>query len=221
VPLVAIDSHNNHLVQDLLDAGADPNQDVPTFGLSATPLQIAVAYQQISLVQTLLQAGANVDYLGMGSGARTAIQEAVEDGNLELVDMLLEAGADVNAPPGDLSGATALQIAAIQGYLGVARKLLDAGANVNAARAHFHGRTALEGAAENGRIDMLHLLLSEGALIEGRGRRQYIRVVKLAKINGHNAAAKLLKSYSCWTELDSIQHDQEYVGMDSDLEESV
>ncbi|KAH9211437.1 hypothetical protein DL95DRAFT_511072 [Leptodontidium sp. 2 PMI_412] len=134
--------------------------------------------------------------------------------------MLLEAGADVNAPPAYQGGATAIQIAAIQGYLGIARKLLEVGANVNAARASFHGRTALEGAAENGRIDMLHLLLGGGTLIEGRGRRQYIRAVKLAETNGHNAAAKLLKSYSCWTELDSLQYDQEYIETDSDVEGS-
>jgi ankyrin repeat protein len=216
---VAIDYDNDHLVQDLLDAGANLDSEHHKYGMSSTPLRTAVARQQISLVETLLQAGANVDYVGTGGWARTALQEAVETGNPRLVNMLLEARADVNAPPAYLGGATAMQIAAIQGYLGIARKLLEAGANVNAARGPFHGRTALEGAAENGRIDMLHLLLSEGTLIEGRGRRQYIRAVKLAETNGHNAAAKLLKSYSCWTELDSLEHDQEYVGMDSDLEE--
>jgi ankyrin repeat protein len=215
--VVAINYDNNNLVQDLLDAGANPDSERDEYGMSSTPLSAAVAGQQISLVETLLKAGANVNYIGTGGWARTALQEAVETGNLGLVNMLLEAGADVNVPPAYLGGATAMQIAAIQGYLGIARKLLETGADVNAARAKFRGRTALEGAAENGRIDMLHLLLSEGTLIEDRGRRQYIRAVKLAETNGHNAAAKLLKSYSCWTELDSLQHDQEYVG-DSDIE---
>ncbi|KAH9211436.1 ankyrin repeat-containing domain protein [Leptodontidium sp. 2 PMI_412] len=59
---VAINYHNDHLVQDLLDAGADVDSERHEYGMSSTPLCTAVARQQISLVETLLLAGANVDY---------------------------------------------------------------------------------------------------------------------------------------------------------------
>lgn len=209
---IAIESKHNHLVQGLLDAGADPNSILYSYGTSTTPLDAAVAKQCIPLVQTLLERGANIDLLGGGFFSRTPLQKAVEIGNVELVDMLLEAGANVNGPIAVKGGATALQIAAITGYLGIARKLLNAGANVNAKASYRDGRTALEGAAENGRIDMLYMLLGEGAAIEGRARRHYVRAIKLADINGHGAAAKLLRSWSDWTELDSRQYDEEFVG---------
>ncbi|KAL2816444.1 ankyrin repeat-containing domain protein [Aspergillus cavernicola] len=176
--------------------------------VASTPLLTAVKDQQTALVKILLKASADVDHLPRGC-SRTALQKVVESGNLELVDLLLEAGANVNANPASDGGATALQLAAIQGYLVIARRLIELGANINAAKAKFNGRTALEGAAENGRIDMLHLLLSEGARIEGDDRKQYTRAVRLAEMNGHQAAAKLLRSHGNWTELDSLGYERE------------
>ena len=132
---------------------------------------------------------------------RSNLQNAAEVGSLEIVKLLIDAGASVNEPPGMEGGATSLQLAAIKGHLRIAKYLIDRGANINAAGAKYGGRTALEGAAEHGRIDMVHLLL-EGAETTGKGQRQYLRAVKLAKKEGHFVVADQLRAHRPWTKED-------------------
>ncbi len=201
----AVHCKNYDLARYLLGAGADPNMAVTIKSNRAaiTPLVVAVGNGEASLVQKLVEAGANVNKLGSGPFARTPLQCAVESKLPDLVDLLLKAGADVNASGATVGGATALQLAAIRGHLSIARTLLDKRADVNAPAAPECGRTAIEGAAEHGRDNMLHLLLSRGGRIEGRERAQYIRAVKLAEAQGHYGTGQLLKSYSVWTEPDS------------------
>ncbi|OJZ86471.1 hypothetical protein ASPFODRAFT_187749 [Aspergillus luchuensis CBS 106.47] len=159
------------------------------------PLQAAVKLQLVWVVREMLMKGADVNYLGDGPNRDTPLQLAVENGNMEIFDLLLHYGADVNGPAAEEGGATALQIAAIRGFIGIAQRLLDLGADVNAKPAMKDGRTALMGAAEHGRIDMLHLLLDRGALIVGEHRFYFDEAVRLAKSNGHYAAARLLISF--------------------------
>ncbi|RAH56399.1 ankyrin [Aspergillus piperis CBS 112811] len=159
------------------------------------PLQAAVKSQLVWVVREMLMKGADVNHLGDGPRRRTPLQLAVEDGNMEIFNLLLHYGADVNGPAAEEYGATALQIAAIRGFIGIAQRLLDLGADVNAKPAVKDGRTALMGAAEHGRIDMLHLLLDRGALIVGAQRFFFDEAVRLAKSNGHYAAARLLVSF--------------------------
>ena len=132
---------------------------------------------------------------------RSNLQMAVELGSLEIVKLLIDAGASVNEPPGKDRGATSLQLAAIKGHPRIAKYLTDRGADINAAGAEYGGRSALEGAAEHGRIDMVHLLL-EGAETTGKGQRQYLRAVKLAKQEGHFVVADQLRTYRLWTKED-------------------
>ncbi|GKZ61170.1 hypothetical protein AnigIFM49718_007876, partial [Aspergillus niger] len=160
-----------------------------------SPLQAAVQAQLVWVVREMLMKGAGVNYLGDGRFRRTPLQIAVENGNMELFNILLHHGADVNGPAAVKGGATAVQIAAINGFIGIAQTLLDLGADVNGKPALYHGRTALMGAAEHGRIDMLHLLLDRGALIVGEHQFSFDEAVRLAKNNGHYAAARLLVSF--------------------------
>ena len=60
---------------------------------------------------------------------------------------------------------------------------------MNAAPAAWEGRTALEGAAEHGRIELLQLLINARA---DTNSSQYIRALKLAATNGHDAVCRLL-----------------------------
>jgi FOG: Ankyrin repeat len=159
------------------------------------PLEAAVNRQMTPIARKLM-AKTDVNYLGHGARRRTALQYAVEKGNMELINLLIsEHGARIDGPPAMDGGATALQIACLKGYIGIARKLLDLGADVNEAPAKHNGRTALQGAAEHGRIDMLQVLLEEGALVVGEGETQYRRAVELAERNGHQASARLLRSW--------------------------
>lgn len=196
---LAGEAGNVELMRILLKAGASI-RDIPTPKYPNTTLWHAVEGGDVDVVNMVLAAGADVNGPPLQRGGMAPLQQAANQGNMELVDLFLKAGADVNQDPASHTGATALQFAAIQGYIGVARKLLDAGASVQAPRAERYGRTALEGAAEHGRLDMLQLLLNEGLLIDGNGRIEYIRAIKLAQRNGHHAVAKFLKSFSYWTE---------------------
>ncbi|KAH0431441.1 hypothetical protein CcaCcLH18_07057 [Colletotrichum camelliae] len=164
------------------------------------PLSILVAKGDITSVQSFLDKGGEVDEdnLVVRFG-RSPLQRAVENGNLALVDLLIHAGANVNTPAADADGATALQLAAITGRLGTAKALVSLGADINAPGAKEGGRTALEGAAEHGRIDMIQYLLIEGAQTTGKGYMQYFRAIKFAQVEGHNAAANLLKEFREWT----------------------
>ncbi|KAL5362178.1 ankyrin repeat-containing domain protein [Aspergillus floccosus] len=235
-------------MQYLYDAGADLNQPYEVDDGPWFPLQIAAKNKDISLTKTLIGYGCHPDQsnkaaedgnieivnllLGAGAdpdgvpihservedGGTTALQSAVRRGHMELVERLLDAGADVNSEPYPNRGATALQFAAIQGFIGIARRLLELCADVNAGRAARFGRTALEGAAEHGRLDMLHFLLANGALIDGRGRRQYIRAVKLAEWNGNSTIATFLRSHGQWTAVDTPRADMERNDLDDESE---
>lgn len=206
---VAILLEQYSVLDDLLSYDCDFNQDVTIeypaqedeYGnLQAgtketyTSLQAAVSKQLVKIVEKMSQR-ADVNYLGKGVRRRTPLQLAVQNGNMEIFNILRERGAKINGPPAEHGGTTALQIAAIQGFIGIARHLLDLGADLNEAPARYFGRTALQGAAEHGRIDMLQMLLEAGTLIVGEGEEQYSKAVELAQLNGHNAAARLLRSF--------------------------
>lgn len=82
---VHIGSHNEKLVTDLLDKGADVNV---TDAYGRTPLMRAVERNKITIIRILLQRGANVkskDEMG-----RSAMDRAEEIGNNAVIDLLKE-----------------------------------------------------------------------------------------------------------------------------------
>ncbi|KAK8128956.1 ankyrin repeat-containing domain protein [Apiospora sp. TS-2023a] len=207
-------------VKQLMSLGFDPRR---RYAWSLTALQSAVYQGQKDMVLFLLEEGVSVISCPPwkeltptphpecpkairaepgNKDRRTAFQYAVQSGDVEMIDLLLKHKADVNEPPARYAGATALQLSAIRGSIGITKKLIDLGADVNAARAPYRGRTALEGAAEHGRLDTVALLLELGCRIDGKGRDQYIRAVKLARDNDHLALASLLESRGTWTRED-------------------
>ncbi|KAJ5539451.1 hypothetical protein N7513_007783 [Penicillium frequentans] len=206
---VAIAAENYSVVDDLMNVNCDFTQEITIehstyedeFGdlqsgakETYTALQAAVSQQLVPIVEKISQR-TDVNYLGKGVRRRTPLQLAVEKGNMEIVNILLSRGAKIDSPPAQHGGVTTLQIAAIQGFICIARRLLDLGADLNEPPARYFGRTALQGAAEHGRVDMLQMLLEGGTLIVGEGEQQYLKAVELAELNGHNAAARLLKSF--------------------------
>jgi ankyrin repeat protein len=101
---------------------------------------------QASLVQLLLNAGANVD--GTNASGFTALYAASQHGHLPTVNILLDAGADVNHATD--YGFTSLHIASIHGHVEVIRRLLSVpGINKYAAE-NTDRCTALQAAAQEG-----------------------------------------------------------------------
>jgi len=102
VMLEAIKNDKPVMLKYLLEQGADVNA---TNG--HTPLHIAVEYENLDMVQLLLNKNANIN--ATNKDGDTPLHIAVENENLDMIPLLLEKGANVNAENKD--GYTPLHIA--------------------------------------------------------------------------------------------------------------
>jgi ankyrin repeat protein len=117
-----------------------------------TPLIIAAYNNQLGVVETLLQAGA--DTTAGDRNGNTALMGAIFQGYDAIVHKLLHAGADPNMQNGQ--GATALTFAATFHRNQLAQRLLQAGADKNIADAF--GKTPLDHARVQGNDVLVHIL---------------------------------------------------------------
>lgn len=166
-----------------------------------TALMSAAWRGQTTMVQTLLENGAEVNARQTYSGA-TALSYAALKGHTAVVQMLLENGADVNA-----DGGTALMVAANADHTAVVEVLLRNGAKVNARDAN--GRTALMAAARAGHNATVQALLEKGAEVNTKDERGRTALIDAAEF-GHPAVVQALlengadvhaKDGSGWTAL--------------------
>jgi ankyrin repeat protein len=94
-----------------------------------TPLAMACLYGNVSMINKLVKAGANVKQLG--PNGQTMLMLAARNGQPEAIYLLVSAGADVNAKE-PLRGTTALMWAAEQKHPAAVKALLESGADVAA-----------------------------------------------------------------------------------------
>lgn len=180
-------------------------------GAARTPLILAVQMNRSELINELIDAGADVNYIDYDGDMRiptdSAFEEAVTKGLLEIVQSLIARGANINKPAAPFFGRTALQLAARLGHIRIVKTLIDHGADINAPPAKYGGLTTLEGAAECGRLDTVKLLLELGADLGDKMRIYYVRSVLFARRGGFYALASLLINHGSWTEEDQILYD--------------
>jgi len=124
----------------------------------AGPLLDAAGRGDVSVVESLLSAGAPVDERGRND--ETPLIAAALAGEAVAAEALIEAGADITAR--NKGGLTALHAAAYSGSVEVARLLLDHGADL-ADGENISGATPLILAAEENRVDVANLLIARGA----------------------------------------------------------
>jgi hypothetical protein len=117
-------------------------------GRYADALSVASAKGHEAIVQTLLDAGADVN-----ADDGMALHAASVGGHDAVIQKLLDAGADVNAGNG-----VALHAASIRGREEIVQKLLDAGADINA-----RDGIALRVASDEGHKAVVQTLLDAGA----------------------------------------------------------
>ena len=114
-------------VELLLKKGANANS-ADSFGLA--PLNLAVCCKDVdpSLIEHLIEKGADVNYKNTSDGWR-GLHYAISCGSDDMARLLIEKGADVNAIADD--GTTPLILAAKNDSVFIAKLLLEKGADVN------------------------------------------------------------------------------------------
>lgn len=155
---LAIRREHNHMVQLLLEKGANVNAGSPEY---FTALHAAAEWGNEEVVQALLQRGADIDAKYRGGDddcGYTALHVAAEQGHEHIVRILLQEGADPNAACEHSGGLRypALYFAALKGHEKVVDLLLNGGAD---AMAMFGwDQTALSVALGEGHCSVAHLL---------------------------------------------------------------
>lgn len=134
---------------------------VPLLPFGNTPLQLAMAYKKIDIVEFLLEHGAEVEKISEGGTAFWAVLNNF----IGVMEILLNRGVGVNSPLQQQDeGVCALHLAVEVGHLELCEMLLDSGANINQSGPGMW--TPLHCAAHNGHLDILRLLLSRGAFVD-------------------------------------------------------
>ena len=118
---------------------------------------------QALLVDTIIEAGADVNAPPSSDGGRTALHVSAIRGDVRMVEHLPSKGADINASPADAQGRTVLQAAVAKGSANLVRLLLENGTNVNALPSGKGGQSALAAAIERNDVEILQILLGAGA----------------------------------------------------------
>lgn len=129
----AIQGNDINEVAALIKAGADVNQRIDNI---STPLYRAAAIGNEDIVDALLKAGADKDYVVW---RYTPIAIAVGNNHPEVITRLLEAGVDINQT---VNGETLLHMAIHGSALDSIRVLLAHGIDINAR--NYDNRTPLQ-----------------------------------------------------------------------------
>lgn len=208
------------LVQEMLDADADPNAHSSEMNISKsvffnrlgqTPLQAAAGNGDYTLVCMLMERGADLNGPAFGKYSMTALQAICvwdpvrREERLrkdKIIKLFLDEGADVNAA--NSTGHTALIYAAQLGDLSTAFTLLKHGAKLDAISTFNYDdigqshQTALDGAACYGRLDMVEFLLNANALswTAYSDGKDYDGAIQYARRMGNFVIAELICKHS-------------------------
>ncbi|KAI0169386.1 ankyrin [Hypoxylon sp. FL1284] len=189
------------LTTRLFDAGCDINQIAciqffhrGSRRVNRTPILLAIERRSNSMVQFLMDRGADINKKAIHGIKWTPLQAAAEEGSLELVELLLRNGAHADDKAAARRGATALQCAAMSGNCSIAALLLNSGASLYSPPSMFEGRTPIQAAAERGRLDMIRFLWNASLARHGIGFpfEDCSRAMDLAEENGHMGCRDLI-----------------------------
>ena len=158
-----------------------------------TPLIIAVKNNNFEISETLIRAGADVDFPDR-NGA-TPLHYASINGYLEITDLLLYYNASIDQKSDE--GITPLLAAIMAGYADVADLLIQNGANMEAR--NNKGYTPFLMASVNGDTLIMDLLFRQGVDIYATNNENYNALDLSIASNQTEAAKYLLKIGNKWT----------------------
>jgi ankyrin repeat protein len=169
-------------VRRLLELGFSPEAaDV----CGRKPVVFAALNRNRSLVQLLLEYGANPNQTDNEDNPPPPLWWAAYHKDLGTAQLLIEKGANVNG----VAGRIPLMEAARHGDMEMVRLLIDKGAQVNSRNPHG---TPLSSAAKANRIDVMRFLMEKGADIEGKSLGMNWTPLMEAASQGSFEAVKLL-----------------------------
>ena len=161
--LLAVEGAQLDTVRFLLKNGADINgSNVP---LDMRPLVRATLTQNVTVVNLLIESGADLNLCATDGRSRSALHAAALVGNLEIADRLIAAGADLNCR--DFNGFTSLAIAIIINNTELALFLMRKGADVNIP--DYDMNTPLHHAVRSNNLKCTKQLVQFGADVNHRG----------------------------------------------------
>ncbi|XP_069756678.1 poly [ADP-ribose] polymerase tankyrase-2-like isoform X2 [Narcine bancroftii] len=148
-------------------------------GRQSTPLHFAAGYNRVSVVEYLLENGADVH--AKDKGGLVPLHNACSYGHYEVVELLVKHGAVVNVA--DLWKFTPLHEAAAKGKYEICKLLLIHGADPT--KKNRDGNTALD-LIKDGDTDIQDLLSGDAALLDAAKKGCMARVKKLCIIENVN-----------------------------------
>ncbi|XP_060097296.1 poly [ADP-ribose] polymerase tankyrase-2 isoform X2 [Heteronotia binoei] len=148
-------------------------------GRQSTPLHFAAGYNRVSVVEYLLQHGADVH--AKDKGGLVPLHNACSYGHYEVAELLVKHGAVVNVA--DLWKFTPLHEAAAKGKYEICKLLLQHGADPT--KKNRDGNTALD-LVKDGDTDIQDLLRGDAALLDAAKKGCLARVKKLCSPDNVN-----------------------------------
>lgn len=148
-------------------------------GRQSTPLHFAAGYNRVSVVEYLLQHGADVH--AKDKGGLVPLHNACSYGHYEVAELLVKHGAVVNVA--DLWKFTPLHEAAAKGKYEICKLLLQHGADPT--KKNRDGNTPLD-LVKEGDTDIQDLLRGDAALLDAAKKGCLARVKKLSSPDNVN-----------------------------------
>ncbi|CAN0508521.1 unnamed protein product [Ectocarpus sp. 12 AP-2014] len=164
------------VMQALIRHGVDVNAHDSN---GCTALHSAAMWDNVRAIDTLIEAGANINVQGgkYDDTRSTPLHMASRNGSSKAALSLVKHGADVHRLKG-YERYSALRLAACSGHIAIVKTLLAAGANVNLRPAALC-ESALDSACLGGHADVVTTLIQHGAKVDAtdsRGRTALFNV---------------------------------------------
>lgn len=149
-------------VTKCIQQGCDPNI-INSLRISA--LMIAAQYDNYTIAEILIKAGAEVNYCAEGLlEASTALMAAASTNSVETIKVLLKHKANINQV--NTNGMTALMHAAKHNNIEAVAILTDNHADIEIKTFDFIKKTALSYAVTEGHYEMVQFLIKKGAKVK-------------------------------------------------------